>query len=438
MCGQIHPLKELMERENEKIVYELHLILESILLGNPKEPISAVSDNTALNLLIKTVNSLRTDMLEMTVFTHALAKGNLDVDAPGRHNYLASPFKELQSQLNSTVWTIRELAKGNIVEKMDYSGHVSQAMNSLIEKIATESWRTAHETETEGDGVSKSVNSWRYHQIISALNHLRIMLVEVDKQGNIIYANKPARERLGDLQALPIDSQLLEIEDQLIQSLTKFSKEGNDFPIIYEMFDADTGSWYRINSDVIFLLDGRSGYLHMVDDISEWKSNENRLKKTARTDSLTGLYNRGVGLKALEDILLSTAPDKLCCAAFIDVDNLKYINDTFGHTTGDEAIKTISSVLSKSVRDTDVVSRFGGDEFLITFANCSRDAAERVIGRMIEQLEAFNQTNTLPCRLSFSHGLLPIDSTRRYTVKEVITKLDNEMYQRKAEKKRDK
>lgn len=87
------------------------------------------------------------------------------------------------------------------------------------------------------------------------------------------------------------------------------------------------------------------------------------LLKSVKLDSLTGVYNRNV-LNEIDDFNV---------VVILDIDNFKAINDTYGHDSGDVALKTISKVLLTNTRINDYVCRYGGDEFLIIFNGCDLD-----------------------------------------------------------------
>ncbi|WP_051304371.1 GGDEF domain-containing protein [Calidithermus chliarophilus] len=92
-------------------------------------------------------------------------------------------------------------------------------------------------------------------------------------------------------------------------------------------------------------------------------------------DPLTGALNRGAGLGRLSDWLRGSKPFVL---AFVDLKNFKAINDTYGHTVGDEVLRSVAERLKGVVRSTDLVVRYGGDEFVV--ASASPDLLERLMG----------------------------------------------------------
>jgi diguanylate cyclase (GGDEF)-like protein len=104
-----------------------------------------------------------------------------------------------------------------------------------------------------------------------------------------------------------------------------------------------------------------------------------------------------------------------------------------GHNSGDYAIKKIADVLVSSVRDEkDVVCRFGGDEFIIVFRKCPPQAAEKAIARMQAKLAQIKSAKETPFDLSFSTGIITIDSDKEESLQDVIERMDSIMYKNKA------
>ena len=131
----------------------------------------------------------------------------------------------------------------------------------------------------------------------------------------------------------------------------------------------------------------------VVADISERKRIEaaamEKLSHAALHDSLTGLANRASFLEHLElGLKRATRTGKAVGVLFIDLDNFKLVNDSFGHAAGDELLKAVGSRLEAAVRGMDVVARQGGDEFLILLSDLEREASEGSSGSQATQAVA--------------------------------------------------
>ncbi len=154
-------------------------------------------------------------------------------------------------------------------------------------------------------------------------------------------------------------------------------------------------------------------------------------------DALTGVYNRRAGYHKLEELRKQTVDRGYEIAVcFIDVNDLKVVNDTLGHDRGDELIKTIATVIQDSVRGNDFIARFGGDEFLIVFDRLSMTDAESVWQRINRKFEEINTQEQRPYCVSVSHGIGVFMSNEDISVDDIITRADEKMYEEKHEIKK--
>ena len=133
------------------------------------------------------------------------------------------------------------------------------------------------------------------------------------------------------------------------------------------------------------------------------------LEYYAATDTMTGVYNRRIGLILLEkEIARSNRNTTLFTICFVDLDNLKVINDTFGHQEGDFFIIQIVNIFKENLRESDTICRMGGDEFLVILPDSSLAQCGYVCRVIEKKLEEMNNTISKPYNLSFSFGLCGI------------------------------
>jgi diguanylate cyclase (GGDEF)-like protein len=121
-------------------------------------------------------------------------------------------------------------------------------------------------------------------------------------------------------------------------------------------------------------------------------------------------------------------------ALMLDIDQFKAINDTYGHIEGDNAIITAAHVLKKSVRKGDIVSRYGGDEFLIILDQCSPVTPGQVIERIEENLSILNAERKLPYAIAFSIGYRVFSDLEGLSSDKIFSSIDELMYQDKLSK----
>jgi diguanylate cyclase (GGDEF)-like protein len=139
------------------------------------------------------------------------------------------------------------------------------------------------------------------------------------------------------------------------------------------------------------------------------------LDRLAHTDSLTGLYNRRYWEPELErHVELYKRYRHPFAILMLDFDNLKWVNDTFGHPAGDTALTHLAAVMRVSIRDVDIPCRFGGDEFLILMPEADKNAIQ-MVGRRIS--DSINKTrfklgrSFASLQVSFGAAACPEDAT---------------------------
>ena len=157
-----------------------------------------------------------------------------------------------------------------------------------------------------------------------------------------------------------------------------------------------------------------------------------QLDQLAHQDSLINLPNRRGFTRELERLIARVERYGVSAAMlFVDLDGLKMINDTFGHRAGDEALIEVADLLSKGVRQSDVVARIGGDEFGILLEASDEADAHETATRLVDQICTCNfkhDGEALP--LSVAIGVGMIDALD--TAEEVMQRADEAMYARKA------
>lgn len=161
-----------------------------------------------------------------------------------------------------------------------------------------------------------------------------------------------------------------------------------------------------------------------------------RLSELYIHDAMSGLYNRSGGNKlALELFHESRRKKDELIVMYIDLDRLKYINDNFGHEMGDFAIKEVSKALQEYFGEIGIVSRLGGDEFMILAKAMPKKALEIKIDQMREEIQAVQEKANLTFALQISVGYIYTDPYSGKTLEEYINQADGIMYEEKVAKK---
>ena len=148
----------------------------------------------------------------------------------------------------------------------------------------------------------------------------------------------------------------------------------------------------------------------------------------AVTDHLTGLYNRfKIEEKLQSECLRQTRNEMSFCVILLDIDKFKNVNDTYGHDVGDATLVTIANVLTKNIRQADVVGRWGGEEFLVVCPETSIEGALNLGEKLRSIIEKtnFNTIGNITC----SFGVAEIYANE--TVKDIIKRADVALYNAK-------
>jgi diguanylate cyclase (GGDEF)-like protein len=149
--------------------------------------------------------------------------------------------------------------------------------------------------------------------------------------------------------------------------------------------------------------------------------------KLAALDQLTGLYNRRSGEQRLaEEMSRAVRHDRPLTLLLIDLDNLKRINDQFGHAAGDLLLKLFAERLQRAIRGSDLAVRLGGDEFMVLLPECRADEVKHVLGRL-EGLRVEYEREKIDCR--FSRGWT--DFRPGETAPELLKRADEALYEDK-------
>jgi len=163
-----------------------------------------------------------------------------------------------------------------------------------------------------------------------------------------------------------------------------------------------------------------------------------RLKFLANRDPLTGLLNRRVMESILNrEFARATRYENSLSVAFIDIDDFKRVNDTYGHDRGDDLLNHVATQLMKLSRETDVVARFAGDEFVVILPQTSAENAERLMSRLMVYFSKNPlKTDKIAVPVSISIGVASTEDKSIRTPLQLIKNADQNLYRTKKEKKK--
>ncbi|MGD2087061.1 MAG: AAA family ATPase [Candidatus Aminicenantes bacterium] len=190
-------------------------------------------------------------------------------------------------------------------------------------------------------------------------------------------------------------------------------------------------------SAALIHLNGEPHVLSIAIDITDRKKLEEQLHTAAITDELTGVYNRrGFFALAEQQCKLADRTKRRMSLLFLDVDDLKIINDRFGHKSGDEALEDTANILKQTFRKSDIIGRIGGDEFAVLLTEHTESDIESVITHNIRKnFYRHNQQGGRKYHLSMSIGIARYDPEYPCSFGELLIKADTAMYEDKRHRK---
>ncbi len=164
---------------------------------------------------------------------------------------------------------------------------------------------------------------------------------------------------------------------------------------------------------------------------------EQELKEQAIYDPLTNVYNRFYLYKTLDrEKRLSKRYNRKIGFLMVDINDLKNINDNYGHLEGDKVIQIVASILQKEARETDLVIRYGGDEFLILFSETGKEI-EHIKKRILKTIALWNKKNNqFDFDIGFAIGSTYWDSKTNDSIEDILAYVDKKMYINKKKQKR--
>ncbi len=262
-------------------------------------------------------------------------------------------------------------------------------------------------------------------ELLSRRNE-RLLVVDTDSK-EILYCNKRRNGEDGKdavcetcKKRLSFQSELLEWNDAEYGSADQYN--------VWEV-EGENETFYRITSFPVEWKD-KNSHVHIVVDITDEKKMAHALTSKAYRDPGTGIRNRLFFEEYMDGILKERREATLC---YLDLDGLKYVNDTFGHLEGDIYIQTFVEVIRSNFRNDDTFARSGGDEFCLVLTGRIKDLIDR---KMAEILESFQAVDNGEYQCSFSYGIVEVEGKdNEWTLDEILQQADAAMYECKRRNK---
>jgi diguanylate cyclase (GGDEF)-like protein/PAS domain S-box-containing protein len=194
--------------------------------------------------------------------------------------------------------------------------------------------------------------------------------------------------------------------------------------------------WVNITISPLWKRGEKSGRnMIVVEDITERKRMEAEMREMSLRDLLTELYNRrGFITLAEQQIKAANRAKRPLQLTFIDLDRLKWINDTLGHEKGDRVLIDTAHLLRQTFRESDIIARLGGDEFAILSIDSGDKNHENVSQRLQQHIDAYNSKESRLYKLSMSWGTVVYHPDSPVSLDQLLSAADELMYTQKRAK----
>ena len=281
----------------------------------------------------------------------------------------------------------------------------------------------------------------QYRHLLQAhsqlLSNISSVVMELNEAGQIRFINK-AWQRLTDFNIEDcLDKNLMEFIDADELGATRFSNRLSELLLRKTHFVSEEiklqsavgdSIWVEIKLRPLIKGGEQTGIAATIDNINERKKAEEKLQHLALHDTLTGLFNRYYFDTELARLtLLASRGSNNHCLLYIDLDHFKIINDTEGHQMGDLVLKEVSQILSKRLRQSDILCRVGGDEFVILLVDTEVNDAVEIGNDICKQIaDAHFQFGNNSYKISASIGVSEVDGNA--TGPEYLRQADIALY----------
>lgn len=265
--------------------------------------------------------------------------------------------------------------------------------------------------------------------LAEAVDNVKNAIYATNNQGNIIYTNQIFNEKysykkediLGASSDILWSDKAEDLAGDKFNGNNKFhhkTSKGRKFPVVIKEKKIDLAT--------------ESVNLFIVEDLSYKIEFKEKISENIGIDDLTGVLTRRIGLKFLDKYInLADKNSYVLSIIYLDINDLKFINDEYGVERGDELIIHLSEVLNELLNDSDEVCRFREDEFLLILPDYSNAEAEELVVELRDRLDEFNISQMKPYEISISVGIAEYQPDDSDNINELIAVAEERMHKDK-------
>ena len=352
---------------------------------------------------------------EMKRCSAALSRGNLSEFTPSRDNFLCENLKNIHANLTHLTWQAKQVAKGDYSQTVDYLGEFSDAFNTMTAQLREREAVLRQEAQMEKD----------HAEMVEKYNSLLLTLIKRSNEDilvtsiahpRILYSSTNNIERIQDYELYQI------FLDKQRSHALRAAEPDAPHDWTWEAEDSQH-HFFRITTAVMEW-QGEKAYAHFIQEVTREKLAQDRLEQEAHFDTLTRVGNRYFFRQQAEELLRDGGEVVFC---YCDLDHLKYVNDTFGHSEGDRYLCNFVETVRRCIREQDVFARLGGDEFCLVLRGCPESLARR---KMNDILAEFSRSDPQhPYKKSFSCGIVGLPANHApVDLDDLLRQADKAMY----------
>lgn len=272
--------------------------------------------------------------------------------------------------------------------------------------------------------------NWVFNEVMDKLN-INLYVTE-PQTGRILFMNETMKRTYG------LEHPEGELCWRVLQNsadcrcaqcmVPKLLEENGANTYCWEKASTINGRIYQNTDSLMRWINGSVVHVQQSVDITEFR----RLYSEASVDDLTGLLNRRAGKAALEQaVVKSREQGQTLTVGMIDVNELKQINDLYGHRQGDALLKMVASTIQNALRSDDLFFRLSGDEFIVVFSQCGLQESNHRMQRISERLEQNRRAAEAPYEAGFCYGLEEVGPEDSRSQTDILSQADERMYEQK-------
>ena len=403
-----------MEDKNCQVLFEY---LREILYEPQPQPLDLNALDAPFQKLGRGLQYLDHAVQEMKSCSAALSTGNLSEFHPSRDNFLCENLKNIHANLTHLTWQAKQVAKGDYSQTVSYLGEFSDAFNTMIAQLREREAVLRQEAQLEKDHAEMVE---KYNSLLLSLikRSQEDILVTSIENPRILYSSTNHIQTIQDYELYRI------FQDKQRSHALRAAEPDAAHDWTWEAEDSQH-HFFRITTAVMEW-QGEKAYAHFIQEVTQEKLAQGRLEQEAHHDTLTQIGNRYY-FRQQVDALLQTGEELTFC--YCDLDHLKYVNDTFGHSEGDWYLCHFVETVRRHIREQDTFARLGGDEFCIVLRGCPEKLVRR---KMADILAEFTRQDEHAYEKSFSVGIVQLPANHTPAeLDDLLRQADKAMYAQK-------